>query len=105
MLSRDLDTYVRQIVWLGSLGAPCGCRSTSIYLYPSILGSKITIIASTNLGAPQTAPNIPLQAVTNAAARAAREAQDEIAMQDSIRADAAAHEAKAAFDSALCQVI
>lgn len=42
-----------------------------------------------------------LQAVTNAAARAAREAQDETAMQEFMRADVAALAAKAAFDSAL----
>lgn len=42
-----------------------------------------------------------LQAVAKAAARAAREAQDERAMQAFIRADSAALEAKAAFDSAL----
>jgi len=42
-----------------------------------------------------------LQAVTSAAARAAREAQDETAMQEFMRADSAAAAAKEAFDSSL----
>jgi hypothetical protein len=42
-----------------------------------------------------------LQAVTKAASRAANEAQDAVAMQEFMRADAAALAAKAAFDSSL----